>query len=108
MSDIFGKQIGNTYQEGLVDSFSHDDFDRRLSEIKSIWNSCESAVSSREDSSSFYDSFSEDQSEIVKYHMHKDHREPVGLASPSSTFTTNGSESINAAIKQKVNHKESE
>ena len=108
LSDIFGKQIGNTYQEGLVDSFSHDDFDRRLTEIKSIWNTRESAIFSREDSSSFYDSFSKYQSEIVKYHMRKDLRESVGLGSPPSTFTTNGSESINAAIKQKVNHKESE
>ena len=108
LSDIFCNQIGNAYQEGLVDSFSHDDFDRRLSEIKSIWNARESAISSREDSSSFYDSFSKDQSEIVKYHMSKYLRESVGLRSPPSTFTTNGSESINAAIKLKVNHKESE
>ena len=79
LSDISGKQIRNTYQEGLVDSFSHDDFDRHLSEIKSIWNAHESAISSREDSSSFCDSFSKYQSEIVKYHMRKDPRESVGL-----------------------------
>ena len=43
LCDIFGKQMGNTYQEGLVDSFSGDDFDRRLSQIKSVWNACETA-----------------------------------------------------------------
>ena len=48
------------------------------------------------------------QAEVVKYHMRKDFRESVGLGSPPSIFTTNGSESINAAIKRKVNHKESE
>ena len=67
LADIFGKQIRNTYQEGLVDNFSHDNFDKRLSEIKSIWNAHESAISSREDSSSFCNSFSKYQSEIVKY-----------------------------------------
>ena len=40
--------------------------------------------------------------------MRKDLRESVGLGSPPSTFTTNGSESINAAIKRKVDHKESD
>ena len=40
--------------------------------------------------------------------MRKDLRESAGLGSPPSTFTTNGSESINAAIKRKVDHKESD
>ena len=39
--------------------------------------------------------------------MRKDIRESVGLGSPPSAFTTNASESINAAIKRKVNYKES-
>ena len=108
MWDIFGKQIGNTYQEGLVDSLSADDFDNRLSQIESIWNSREYAYFSAEDSSSFFSYFSTYQSEVVKYHMRKDLRESVGLGSPPSIFTTNGSESINAAIKRKVNHKESD
>lgn len=41
----------------------------------------------------------------VPHHMRKDIR--VGLGSPPSAFTTNASESINAAIKRKVNYKES-
>lgn len=40
--------------------------------------------------------------------MRKDIRESVGLGSPPTIYTTNGSESINAAIKRKVNYKESE
>lgn len=40
--------------------------------------------------------------------MRKDLRESVGLGSPPSMFTTNGAESINAAIKRKVDHKESD
>ena len=100
--------MGNTYQEGLVDSFSGDDFDRRLNQIKSVWNARESDFFSVEDSSSFYSCFSTYHSEVVKYHMRKDLRESVGLGSPPAIFTTNGSESINALIKKKVNHKESD
>lgn len=40
--------------------------------------------------------------------MRKDLRENVGLGSPPSIFTTNASESINAAIKRKVDFKESD
>ena len=61
-----------------------------------------------EDSSSFYSCFSTYQSEVVKHHMCKDLRESIGLGSPPVIFTTNGSESINALIKRKVNHKESD
>ena len=39
--------------------------------------------------------------------MRKDLRKASGLGSPPAQFTTNGSESINAALKCKVNHKES-
>ena len=40
--------------------------------------------------------------------MRRDLRESVGLGSPLSTFITNASESINAAIKRKVDFKESD
>ena len=48
------------------------------------------------------------QADIVRYHMRKDLREASGLGSPPAQFTTNGSESINAALKRKVNHQESD
>ena len=107
LDDIFGKQIGNSYQEGLVDCCSADDMDRCLSILKNTWDSREIAhLSSSE--SSFYAFFNKYQSDVVKYHMRKDLRESVGLGSPPSIFTTNGAESINAAIKRKVDHKESD
>ena len=95
LDDIFGKHSNNSYQEGLVDCCSSDDFDRHL---KNIWDSRESAHLSTT-KSSFYNFFLKYQSVVIKYHMRKDLRESVGLGSPPSTFTTNGSESINAAIK---------
>ena len=107
LDDIFGKHIRNSYQEGLVDCCSSDDFDRRLSQLKSVWDSRESLHLSTAESS-FYNFFLKYQSTVIKYHMRKDLRECVGLGSPPSIFTTNGSESINAAIKRKVDHKESD
>ena len=107
LDDIFGKHIGNSYQEGLVDSCSADDMDRRLAQLESIWDSRESLHLS-DSKSSFYAFFRKYQSDVVKHHMRKDLRESAGLGLPPSIFTTNGSESINAAIKRKVNHKESD
>ena len=40
------------------------------------------------------------QAEVVKLHMRRDIREVVGLGSPPKIFTTNGSESVNAALKR--------
>ena len=40
--------------------------------------------------------------------MLSDVRQKAGLGSPPQSFTTNASESLNAAIKKKVNHKETE
>ena len=55
----------------------------------------------------FFHYFVQYQADVVKYHMQKDLRESVGLGCPPSSFTTNASESINAAIKRKVDFKES-
>lgn len=107
LDDIFGKTLGNSYQEGLVDCDSAEDLDKCLSQLKSIWDSRESAHSSNNESL-FYAFFSKYQSDVIKHHMRKDLREAAGLGSPPSIFTTNGSESINAAIKRKVDHKESD
>ena len=52
--------------------------------------------------------FMQYQADVVRHHMRKDLRENVGLGSPPARFTTNASESLNAAIKRKVNFKESD
>ena len=107
LDDIFGKQIRNSYQEGLVDCCSVDDLDRCLNQLKSTWDSRESAHLSNTEPS-FYAFFCKYQSDVIKYHMRRDLRDAVGLGLPPSIFTINGSESINAAIKRKVDHKESD
>ena len=38
IADIFGKHVGNTYQEGLVDSCSLQEFDQHLENLKQLWD----------------------------------------------------------------------
>ena len=106
--DIFGKRVGNTFQEGLVDSSSVEEVDDCLHRFQPIWDARElsDAPVSRP---RFYKYFCQYQADVVKYHMRKDLREAAGLGSPPSIFTTNAAESINAAaLKRKVDYKESE
>ena len=106
-ADIFGKCVGNTIYAGLVDSASLGEFDERFECLKPVWELRESTCMPTSEPR-FYNYFSQYQADVVRYHMRKDLREASGLGSPPAQFTTNGSESINAALKCKVNHKESE
>ena len=113
LADIFVCQSGNTFEEGLVDCESAEDVGRCLEQLKPLWESREARYLSFCSScleSGFYKFFTQHQLEVVKYHniMRKDIRESVCLGSPPTIYTTNGSESINAAIKSKVNFIEPE
>ena len=107
LADIFGKRVGNTYEEGLVDSCNESDFKVRLDRCKQLWLNRESAYL-RPGQLSFYDYFLKYYADVVCYNMLKDLRTVAGLGSPPAKFTTNGSESINALVKRKVNFKETE
>lgn len=106
LSDIFGKHAANTYQEGLVDSSSVQEFDERLENLKPLWDAREKPFAPVS-GPRFHSYFIQYQADVVRYHMRKDLRESAGLGSPPAKFTTNASESLNAAIKRKVNFKES-
>ena len=107
LSDIFGKRVGNTYQEGLVDSELIQEFNERVENLKAIWDSREE-VYAPASGPRFHSHFMQHQADVARYHMRKDLRENVGLGSPPAHFTTNASESLNAAIKRKVDFKESD
>ena len=38
IADIFGKHVGNTYQEGVVDSSSQQEFNQCLESLKELWD----------------------------------------------------------------------
>ena len=107
ISDIFGKHVGGIHEEGLVDSTDSSNFDCRLENCRDIWNAREKAYKGL-GQVSFFDYFVRHCANPVRLTMLKDIREAVGLGSPPSIFTTNSSESLNSAIKKKVNHEESE
>ena len=83
-----------------------EEFDKSLEGLKILWDSREKPYAPSS-GPRFFHYFVQYQADVVRYHMRKDIRESVGLGSPPSAFTTNASESINAAIKRKVNYKES-
>lgn len=83
-----------------------EEFDKSLEGLKIMWDSREKPYAPSS-GPRFFHYFVQYQADVVRYHMRKDIRESVGLGSPPSAFNTNASESINAAIKRKVNYKES-
>ena len=107
VANIFGKHVGNTYQEGLVDSCSLDEFDQCLEGLKELWDEQEKPFAPAS-GPQFHRHFIQYNADVVHYHMRKDLRESTGLGSPPSIFTTNASESLNATIKRNVNFRESE
>ena len=107
ISDIFGKRIGGTYEEGLVDSLDSADFNSRLQSCRDVWNARELCYLGP-GQTSFFDYFVKYHASTVCHTMLKDVRIAAGLGSPPGIFTTNANESLNAALKKKVNYKETE
>lgn len=106
-ADIFGKRCGSTYEEGLVDATSVEDFEAHFESCKAIWKERQSPyvpfIGPR-----FYEYFRRYKVQKVCHNMRRDLREATGLGSPPAIFTTNASESINARMKRQVDYKESE
>ena len=104
----FGKCFGCSYEEGLVDSTSPEDFNARLENCKDTRNTRE-ASNAPARGPRFYSYFVHYRAQEVCYSMCKDVREAAGLGSPPVIFfTTNASESTNTVMKPKVNYKETE
>ena len=105
LGDIFGCTQGDTFSEGLVDSNSDEEFDKKLCLLKQRWQQLEAAHSIE---SSVYDWFLQYKALIMKTTMIKSIREEAGLGLPPEPFTTNASETINSVIKAHVNYKPSQ
>ncbi|XP_065891101.1 uncharacterized protein [Dysidea avara] len=104
--EIFGKQVGSSYVEGLVDAESEEIFYKQLEERKVQWDRIEKENPGCV--SGFYEWFNEHKCEEIVSGMLSPVREDAGLGVPPSAFTTNVSESITAMLKRKVNYKKSE
>ena len=103
LDDIFGKQQADVFVEGLVDSVSEEEFDRKVATLGAKWNEIES--SSSQVSPGFHSWFVRYKADSIKSTMLKPVREQAGLGCPPEQFTTNQSEAINSVIKNQVGYK---
>ena len=105
IDDIFGKKVGTTLYEGLVDVNSETEFDDKLEQLLSKWVK---QFNMKEEVEEFSKWFMENKANTMKHSMLRPVREEAGLGSPAEAFYTNASESINSVIKAKVQYKRNE
>jgi hypothetical protein len=94
---MYGYAVDGVYHEGLVDADDSAAFDGLLASLEQEWNSREESQSPR-----FFPWFSENIATYMQVNMLTPERSRNGV---TGKFTTNGSESINAMIKRKVEYK---
>lgn len=104
VGDIFGKKVGTTLLEGLVDS-EDDLFEATLESLLEKWKEHQSEAASVEE---FCEWFLKNKKEVIRKSMLRSVRQEAGLGSPPDSFFTNASECVNSIIKAKVEYKSSE
>ena len=108
IQEIFGfVNSDNTVHEGLVDSYTSEEFDASLQALQVKWDSRELKcfTSHKSHSPLFYLWFTKHIADICRNHTLRFLREDVGLGCPPMAFHTNDSESINAMLKDCVGFK---
>ena len=105
LDDIFGKNVGSHYNEGLVDTTSSKAYDGVFKSLTKKWQALDL---SNDALNKFVRWFQKYKSNVIKRSMLKPIREKAGLGIPPVSFTTNASESINAMLKKKVDYKRNE
>ena len=106
--EVFGwADTDGTVHEGLVDSYTAEDFDQHLADIQPTWDCREAeAFSNLKDYSPvFHTWFTTNVADIYRNHTLRSLREDVGLGCPPMSYRTNDSESINAILKECVGYK---
>lgn len=97
MADIFGKNDGTNFHEGLVDAPNEKAFFTQLENMKKKWNELEQGDSKQQPK--FFNWFVKYEGQVFADTMIKPMREAACLGSPPSEFTTNVCESGHAALK---------
>lgn len=103
LDDIFGKQRGVTYFEGLVDATDDATFDSKLQVLRCRWLKVVPEIANV-----FHAWFVKYEAAILRDTMIRPVREAAGLGSPPDQFSTNASEAINKVLKVKVDYKRSD
>ena len=105
LGDVFGKTVGTTRVQGLVDACSEMDFQEKLDELVKKWQNATLSSSANIDS---FLSWFQTKSVVIKDTMLSTIREECGLSSPPVPFTTNACETANSMLKNHTNYKKSE
>ena len=105
LDNIFGKQIGSHFEDGLVDAKSESAFRDSPSKLKCRWNNLERSCSSGNADLEFHSWFSKYKAEDIIKCALPEVRVQAG-ADSQRLFTTNSSESLNQVIKGEVEWKE--
>ena len=108
IEDIFGRQIGSHFEEGLVDAEDDVTFLAMLNSLEIEWNNLEKGSIQQKSVPSFFSWFKQYKATTVAQTMLRCVRQKANLGSPPCKFTTNHSESINNVIKMEVEWKESQ
>lgn len=106
LNDIFGKQIGHEFYEGLVDVPSDKEYEMGVKQLYSKWKALDSTVNGPV--GAFILWFSRYKQDLIKATMLKSSRMKAGLGNPPAAFTNNASESLNALLKRKLDYKRHE
>ena len=106
VGDIFGKQVGTQYLEGLVDAVSEQQYEDGLQSLCKRWKVYDTHAGGP--ISTFIEWYLQFKTSLVKEGLLRCKRQSAGLGNPPSAFTTNTSESINALLKNKLDYKKQE
>jgi hypothetical protein len=96
LNSIFGYQLDQTFNPGLIDAEDTPDFISKLESLNSKWDK------------TFYDWFLSTQADLFCSYMICRVRTKAGLGFPPSSYTTNNNESINKVLKDKTSYKQQE
>ena len=93
MNDIFGKEIGDEIEGGLVHCTSAEQFDACLKSASCKWTTL------HENGSKFVEYFLKSKAEVIRECGRSDVRSMCGLGYPPTVYTQNANECMNRIIK---------
>ena len=106
LGDIFGRVVEFQHFDGLVDADNDEEYDEGLQSLCQKWEGYDSDA--KGPLHSFCRWLKCYKSDTIKQTMLRSKRRQAGLGDPPVVFTTNASESINALLKNQVQHKKSD
>jgi transposase-like protein len=93
LADIFGKNVGDQREGGLIDCTSSNDFDTACANVIKKW------TNTHERGEEFVDYFLKEKAEVLRESCRADIRSMCGLGFPPKVYTQNANECMNRLIK---------